>query len=102
MPTARARNTDPHESHIAAEHMNRLGITAHQSRQVLAAVRQWPGSTSAELAQRMGAERVMPARRLSELAEDGHVVKGRSRTCSVNGSTAATWYPLPHQMELAA
>ena len=89
--TPAARATDPDTSHTAAEAVTRSGVRAHQQRQVLAALRQWPGCTSAELAQRASMDRYAVARRLPELAPE-FAWRGGSRTCGVSGRPAVTWW----------
>ncbi len=99
--TPAARHTDPETSHIAAEEVTASGLRGHQQRQVAEAVRQWPGSTSAELAQYMCAERVMPARRLPELELAGSVERGEPRRCTVKGRLSLTWWPTSSRREAA-
>lgn len=102
--TPAARNTDPSTSKESATYIDTSGLRAHQQRQVVAAVRQWPGCTSYELAKHMHADRVMPARRLRELVEAGEVVEGPKRQCTISGRTALTWLPVLHwhQLDLPA
>ncbi len=89
----RARRSDPESSHIAAREHHRSGATAHQQRQTIAAVRQWPGSTSRELAQHAQMDRYALARRLPECERDGAVVKGPMRECAISGRPCVTWWP---------
>lgn len=89
--TPAARNTDPETSHIAAEAITKSGVRAHQQRQVLAALREWPGCTSAELAQRASMDRYAVARRLPELVPT-FAVQGGARRCHVSGRPAVTWW----------
>jgi len=90
----RARTTDPFTSHIAGERIEAHGRAASQRRACLVAVRTWPGSTSAELAERMGEDRHMPGRRLSELKDDGVICNGVARRCAVTGAKCLTWEPV--------
>lgn len=90
--TPAARNSDPETSHEAAEHVTRSGLRSHQQRQVFAAVREWPGLTSAELAQRMSMNRHAVARRLPEL-RGVYVENGDARECTVTHRRALTWHP---------
>ena len=89
--TPAARTTDPVTSHQAAQHMDQTGKRASQQREVLAAVREHPGLTSAELARATGLDRYMLARRLPELAPAA--VKGDPQRCQVTGRHAMTWWP---------
>lgn len=91
--TPAARSTDPESSHIAAESITKTGVRAHQQRQVLAALRQWPGSTSAELARHAHMDRYAVARRLPELVPL-FAFRGATRACTTNGRPATTWWPL--------
>lgn len=97
-PTSRphflARRTDPASSHAAAAEVTRSGRLAAQKAQVLAAVRQWPGRTSLELASRMAADRYVIARRLPDLEKDGLVRKGGIRQCSAGSRPAVEWWPI--------
>lgn len=102
--TPRAANTDPVTSHIAAERIRDSGALGEQQRIVLAAVKRWPGSTSAELAEYLALDRLcdrrrwkeqrpMVARRLPELAPM-QVERRDVRACRVTGSKCVTWWPL--------
>lgn len=90
--TPAARATDPETSHLAAEIMTKSGVRAHQQRQVLSALREWPGRTSAELASNAGMDRYAVARRLPELVPL-FAFRGGSRACAVSGRPAVTWWP---------
>lgn len=100
--TPASRRDDPSTSHAAEQHVNANGLRAHQQRQVAAAVRQWPGSTSYELSERMHADRVIPARRLRELVTAKEVVEGPKRKCTISGRLALTWLPAERQGRLVA
>ena len=89
---AAARGTDPVTSHLAAEAMEKNGTAKKQREKVLAAVKRFPGCTSAELETAMGMDRPATARRLPEL-EPLLVYKGERRTCRTRGTQAYTWYP---------
>ena len=89
-----ARNTDPHSSHDAAEHVTLSGARARQQALAVTAVEQYPGHTSLELAQRAHMDRYMLARRLPEVERIEAVRRGQERRCSVSGRLACTWWPL--------
>lgn len=89
----RARRSDPASSHAAAAHGEKTGALAAQMAQVNAAVNNWPGHTSRELALEMKADRYMIARRLPELERLWKVRKGAIRDCTAGGRPAATWWP---------
>lgn len=89
--TALARNTDPSTSHAAADYVERTGIASTQRTKVMRALRQHPGTTSAELAAVAGLDRYIVARRLPELSERGLAEKALIRRCTVSGIAAVTW-----------
>jgi hypothetical protein len=96
----RARTTDPESSHLAAREVKESGRLGKQQHDVLEAVCQWPGRTSAELAAKLAPDnwfslRHMVARRLPEL-EPIHVRKGALRECSKTRRAAVTWFPVEH------
>ena len=86
----RARGRDPITSHYAAVRAKRF-LGAQASR-VLEALKKFPGSTSAELAQLAGLDRYMVARRLPDLEKCDYVSKGSIRECKATGSKAVTWF----------
>lgn len=96
----RAAKADPSTSHLAAERIAKSGALGEQQQIVLDAVGRFPGSTSAELAERIaqgrgedyGDWRQRVARRLPELAVF-HVKRDRQRICKVNLTLAITWWP---------
>ena len=92
---ARARSTDPRTSHAAARDAERRGVAAAHRLLCLAVVCREPGLTAAEIAARTGLERHKPSRRLPELRDDGLVVNGPTRRCSVQGRRSITWIPVP-------
>lgn len=67
------------------------GSIANQQRVVLEAVQNFPKRTSKELADIMRIDRVIPARRLSELEALGVVVKSGKRECSIGNRKAYVW-----------
>lgn len=89
----RARAKDPESSHLAAAEVKASGRLACQQSQVLAAVRQWVGFTSRELAAKMQWDRYILARRLPELEAAFQVRKGSQRECLIGRRQAVTWYP---------
>jgi len=91
--TPASRATDPETSHLAEEESNANGTRADQQHRTLAALRQHPGSTSAELARLAGLDRYMVARRLPELAPI-HARRAEKRTCRVSHRPAITWAPI--------
>jgi len=91
---ARARRSDPRTSHMAADHVEKVGKAGQQRVRAAAAVLANPGWTSQELSERTGINRYELARRLPELREDCLVVNGDSdRICRVSGRPAMTWWP---------
>ncbi len=91
--TPAARRRDPVSSHLAAAHITRSGKRGAQQDQATAAVRQFPGHTSFELAMLTELDRYMLARRASECEAAGRIRRGELRRCSVSGRTALTWWP---------
>jgi hypothetical protein len=94
-PRPRARRADPLSSHAAADELERSGRAEAQRRQVLAVLRRWPGSTSAELAALGGLDRHMVARRLPELYRAGYAERVSA------GRACLRWWPrVPRQDEI--
>jgi predicted HTH transcriptional regulator len=93
-PQAVARRSDPVTSHEAAERVNRNGTAKTHAEIVLAAIRDIPGRTSAELAVATGLDRHEAARRCADLKRDGTARQGEPRKCSVNKTSAQTWFPI--------
>lgn len=91
----RARRDDSRSSHEAAALIEKTGVAAHQAAQALAAVRQWPNSTSMELARVAHMDRYALARRLPELVREGFVHKieptEASVPCAVSGKRVVRW-----------
>ena len=87
-----AHRKDPLTSFEAAEKAEKSGKAAGQRQAVLAAVKRWPGRTSAELADLMAVDRHMPARRLSELRDKGRIRQGQPKMCSICQYNCVTWY----------
>lgn len=90
-PHKRHRATDPDTSREAARNTTRSAAT--HTLQILWEIRRQPGQTSAELAVAVELERHEGARRCSDLAQRGLVVKGESRTCKVGLTKMMTWWP---------
>lgn len=58
---------------------------------VMEALRAYPGSTAGELGKYTGLGRVEAARRLSDMAKAGLVLRGESRVCTVQNNRQLTW-----------
>lgn len=87
-----ARMTDPYSSHLAAAAVT--PTRAEQQRFVLAAIRRYPGRTSAELAAELHWCRHAFARRAPELRSAGLVKNGPCRACEVTGQKSLVWFVL--------
>ena len=61
-------------------------------KRIVAAVKAKPGRASAELAQDAGLERHEAARRTSDAANAGLLVRGPARLCSVGGRSSVSWF----------
>jgi DNA-binding transcriptional ArsR family regulator len=93
-----ARNTDPVTSHQAAREITADGSRDRQAAAILAAVRDHPDETAAELAGRLGMERAQTSKRLPELRRVGLVENPRdaggellTRACRVTRKTVMLW-----------
>lgn len=93
--TARARLSDPSPSHEAAHDVEASGRAANQRALCFSVVRESPGLTAAEIAERADLERHVPSRRLPELREAGLVVNGEIRVCRVGNRNSMTWFVAP-------
>ena len=93
-PVPNFRSTDPVTSAIAGQEIIKKGIAAEQQAICLACIKNTPGLTSAEIADRTGLERHQPARRLSELRRMNEIYSGDKRICSINGTFCLTWWPV--------
>lgn len=83
----RARRSDPLSSHEAADKVSRSGRARLQAQHALALVREYPGSTSKELAELSGMDRYALARRLPELEQGGLITR------TSEGSKELRWWP---------
>ena len=95
----RARREDPISSQEAADRIEASGAARAQAEAVLAALRRFPLSTSAELARAAGIDRYAVARRLPELVKAGQVERlepGQDAApCAVSGRRACRWQVTP-------
>jgi len=99
VPTSRVN--DPISSHLAEEEINRSGVRENQQEIVYKIVKRFPGLTSRELTQACDLDRYQIARRLADLENSGHVIKGPIRACGLGKRKAVTWFPRgPAQMVL--
>lgn len=87
-----ARGAGAVTSKLAAVEITANGSLGNQCRQVLQAVRLWPGHTTRELADRIKADRHMVAKRAADLLESGEVRQGVQRQCRLSGRKAFTWW----------
>lgn len=92
----RARRTDARSSHEAAALIERTGIAGRQAQAVLEAMREYPGSTTMELARAAGLDRYAVARRAPELAALGKAVRVEPTDdtvpCAVSGKRVVRWW----------
>lgn len=90
----RARSSDPHTSHEAAQEMLASGKLNAQCQEVLLALRDRDGSTSAEIGQQLSQShgRYVAGRRLPDLERKGLVRRGDARRCRATGRQAITWW----------
>lgn len=93
-----ARTKDPQASHAAAAQLIKSGRRRSHKQRVLAAPQRHPHSTSAELAFYCGMDRVEVARRLPDLAQDGQVMQGNERFCTVSQKNCVTWAPVKNSL----
>ncbi|MFC1762946.1 winged helix-turn-helix domain-containing protein [Planctomycetota bacterium] len=90
-PVPLSRHSDPVTSYHAADEIHQSGRWQSQQQAVLAALKRLGEATSAEVANAMGADRHLPARRLADLRRLGFVEQGRPRRCSVTKRECMTW-----------
>lgn len=93
----RARATDARSSHEAAAALEASGKDRLQAERVLAALRKYPNSTSAELARSARLNRYEVARRLPELHAAGLASRydpaAITAPCAVSGKRVIRWCP---------
>ena len=92
-----ARRSDPETSKLAAEGVVLDGTVQRSKALALNAVRDHPGQTARELAERIGVRSIH--RRLTELDRDGVVSRCESRRCAITGRKAATWRPVDNSVK---
>ena len=94
----RARSTDARSSHEAAASIEASGKAKSDLKLVLAAVRTYPNSTTAELAKFARIDRYTVARRMPELHTLGLVGRYEptaiTAPCSVSGKKVIRWSPV--------
>ena len=88
-----SRHGDPETSQRGAFEIRQSGKLSTQASAVLAAVKRWPGHTSAELADLMHCDRYVASRRCPTLANEGRVRRGPKKRCSMTGMMSFTWWP---------
>ena len=93
-PQAQYRNADPGTSRDAAISTEQSGGAATWRLRVLQAVRDWPGLTAGEYADRMDVPREKVHKRLSEIREKGYARNGAARPCNLTHIRAMTWWPV--------
>ena len=88
----RARASDPHPSHLAAEEVERTGRAETQKAQILKVLKECECPvTSLEISVMYSIDRHYVARRLPELATDGKVRRMGPRKCRAGNRKAVTW-----------
>ncbi len=87
-----ARNTDPNSSREAAAELKVSGRLDTHAMNVLCAVRQHNGCTSAELGKITRGDRVEFARRLPDLAKLKYVRQGKARKDGICRVACVTWW----------
>jgi hypothetical protein len=88
-----SRNSHPATSHRAELEIGRSGQRAKAMRAALAALRESPGLTSAELEQKYGVRDGHFRKRLSDLRALGFAETQTPKTCTVSGMKCQTWVP---------
>lgn len=84
-----SRATDPETSRAAA--LGHASKAKSHRAMLYRAMKANPGSTSAELGQLTGLDRVEAARRCPELRDEGLAKNGPARKCRVCGKASITW-----------
>lgn len=83
----------PSSSYDAEQRHRKSTVMGRNANYVFKLVRKWPRFTSRELFMSDGCtlELVELRRRLTGLMNDGAIVQGPQRTCTVAGTLAVTW-----------
>lgn len=95
-----SRRNDPDTSVEAARKLCRNGELGRQEQAVFEVLKLNDGSTSAELAQKVGGDRYKPSRRLSGIERkrgiEGKrlISRGRTRICHATGNRCLAWWVL--------
>lgn len=92
-PMAQYRKDGPQTSKDAAIGTEKTGGAKRWRVRILQAVRDWPGMTAGEYAERLDVERAVVSRRLPEILAAGFVKKGGVRPCNLTHVKGATWWP---------
>lgn len=90
---------DPESSFEAIERHDASGVRGSNREAVYAFLKGREGRTSREYAEEMPMDVHEVRRRLTDLLNDGLIMQGGSRKCSVANTKAVTWYPLPRRRE---
>lgn len=92
-----ARRTDPPTSHQAARALTQSGKLARHAAIALDLVIRYPDKTSSELEALAGFGRDGVVRkRLATLRQQGLIVNGPARKCSISGSNCMVWRVATH------
>ena len=84
-----ARTTDPDTSHSAAASM--IDHLGHQRRQVMACIGVVGGATAYEVAERLGLQQNVVARRCTDLRELGRIIDSGRRRPGSSGRLGIVW-----------
>lgn len=88
-----AHADDPVTSKLAARAMAESGALNRQCARVLEALREFPNTTSDELAHASGLDRYVVARRLPDLARLGLATQDGRRSSNLSGRQSVVWRP---------
>ena len=86
-----SRTGDPTTSKLAEVELNTSGRRITQKQQVLDALKRFPDTTAAELAQKSGVPHTACHKRLPDLEKDGLVEKHAVGTCQITKKPAHYW-----------